>query len=1382
MEAARQHEAPDHEITVVGIGASAGGLAALKQFFSHVPDDSGLAYVVVVHLSPDRESHLADLLQPHVRMPVQQVTETLPLEKDHVYVIPPGCNLNTIDTHLRLSDLESRRRERAPIDHFLRTLATTHQGDAVAVILTGTGSDGTLGIKEIKGKGGLTVVQDPSEAEFDGMPQSAVASGMVDLVLPLARIPEQVLKYARTRPRIPVHTEDAGLEEAHRRHLQKIFALIRSRTGRDFTQYKQSTILRRIQRRMQMASEEELEGYVALLRENPDEIQALSDDFLVTVTSFFRDPEVFDHLAEEVFPALLRGSEEKDSVRIWSVGCATGEEAYSLAMLLVEVAGKMDVQPRLQVFASDLHEHSLKIAREGFYPGDIEAVVPPERLRRFFDHEKNGYRIRKELREIVIFAPHNLLSDPPFSKLDLISCRNVQIYLQREVQGHLMELFHYALNPDGYLVLGSAETIAGNDLFRLESKHHCLYRKRNVKGVEPRLPVFPIMRPTGRGGVGRPDDPEPVIAFGALHQRLVELYAPPSILVSPDNKVAHLSENAGRFLSAAGGEFTANIFRLVRQELRIELRTVLQKARESGRPVRSRPVAVSVNGHSSRFVISVSPATDGREEGYAIVVFEEVPAESAPPQSAATQSDPVAGELEAELDETKRQLQAIIEQHETYQEEMKAANEEMLSTNEELRSTLEELETSREELQSMNEELQTVNQENRHKVEELTQLSDDLRNLMAATDIATLFLDRDLRILRFTPRVEDLFSLRPADRGRPLSDFTNRLGYEELIDDARTVLRTLVPIEREVGDDNDRWYLARVLPYRSANERIEGVVLTFIEITDRKRSEEALRHSEERNRLLIEGARGYAIFMIDTEGRIASWNRAAKDLFGYDEEAAIGRPVAGLFAPESRAESFQEEMQAALEQGQAAGERWHRRNDGSRFWAGTVVTPLYRADGSSGGFTMLVRDDSERLAAEAARVHFQSLFESAPGLYVVVRPPDFEIVAASNAYLEATMTERDDIVGRPLLDMFPDNPAEPEADGASNLRASLQRVVTKRRADIMAVQRYPVRRPDSDRDFETRWWSVVNTPVFGPDGEFDYIIHRVEDVTAFILDMQQQDREEEGHRLLERRAETLEMDIALRAGELQRVNQQLVRLTETLEERVTERTEQMRRLASRLTMAEQEERRRISQILHDDLQQLLYGVQMKMAGIRQKLEDGNNQSIAEEFGQMRDWISRGIEKTRSLTVDLSPPILKSEGLVGALLWLQRQMEELHGLRVAIQAENDERFLDEDLRVLLFQIVRELLFNVKKHAGVDHATVELVFNEDQVSISVSDEGRGFEADALEEFAEQAESFGLISARERMRLIGGGMEVWAQPGNGTRVVLHAPIPAGVLKTGH
>ena len=1347
MEPQKQRLEPDVEVqpseeanrpTVVGIGASAGGLSALKAFFAHVPEESGLSFVVVVHLSPEHESHLADLLQPHVKMPVTQVTDEPALEPNRVYVIPPGQNLDTIDTHLRLTKLEERRIERAPIDHFFRALAGTHDGHSVGVILTGTGSDGTLGIKEIKEKGGLTVVQDPNEAEYDGMPQSAIATGLVDLVLPLAEMPEKILRFARTRPRIAVPEDEKALGDGQRQILQKIFAQIRARTGRDFTRYKRSTILRRIQRRMQLAHIEELADYLAWLRDEPDEVRALADDFLITVTNFFRDPEVVEWLEQEVVPELFEGKGPGETVRVWSVGCATGEEAYTVAMLLLEEAARHEAPPEIQVFASDLHEHSLQKAREGFYPGDIETDVSVERLRRFFIKENGGYRIRKEVREHVVFAPHNLLGDPPFSKLDLIACRNVLIYLQRAVQRDVLDLFHYALNPDGFLLLGTSETVDRSELFRTESKTHCIFRKRNVPAPEPQLPVFPIthLRPPGEPAERNGQEGEP-LAYGALHQRMVEWYAPPSLIVNPDYQVVHFSEHVGRFLVHPGGEPTTSVFKLVREELRIELRAALHAAREKGQATRSKPIAVEIDSDVRHVVLSVQPAQTSEQEGFVLVIFDEAEValfdggEADPPAaeadggtSGAATQDATLREMEAELDLTKQRLQAIIEEYETSQEEMRASNEEMQSTNEELRSTMEELETSKEELQSMNEELQTLNQENKHKVEELSQLSGDLQNLMAATAIATLFLDRQLRILRFTPQVEDLFNVRLTDRGRPLSDITHRLGYDELPADAEKVLRHLVPVEREVQDEKGRWYLTRVRPYRSADDRIEGVVITFVDITTRKEAEEALREAKAYAEKIVDSA-PEPLLVLTSDLRVQKANEAFYGHFQVRREDTEGRKIYDLGNGQWDIPALRKLIDEVLPDNDTFS-NYEVEHNFEQIGRRAMLVSGRRLDHAH-LILLSIRDITEQKQAEEAvresEARFRLMAETVPDI-LFTTTPEGEIDYISGQVEPFTGRRPEEIVDTAMW------PELLHPDDSERVETGWAEAVEERRPFEV---RYRLRHAEEGY----RWVIARARPVYDRGGTLVRWFGTITDVNALT-----------------------EAEEALR------------RLNETLEERIEKRTAQVRQLASRLTRAEQAERRRLSQILHDDLQQRLYGVQLKLSFIQRDAEAGNPERLAKNVSDAETWLDNAIGTTRQLTVDLSPPVLKTEGLVDALGWLVVQMEDLHNLEVEIEAEHAFYVPDEDLRVLLFQILRELLFNAVKHADVDRVTIALEDVDGHLAIRVVDEGHGFDVEAVAARAEQEGGFGLFSVRERLNLVGGRMEIDSAPGKGTCVTVHVP----------
>jgi two-component system, chemotaxis family, CheB/CheR fusion protein len=885
-------DSPPH-LTVVGIGASAGGLAALKILVSQIPADSGVAWVVVMHLSPTHESHLPELLQPHVGVPVRQVTETTELEPNQIYVVPPGANLNAVDTHLRLSEIEEQAAQRGPVDHFFRTLARTHDGHSVGVILTGTGSDGARGIREVKANGGITLVQDPEEAEYDGMPRSAISTGDVDAVLPLGKIIGAILSYIGTEPRLLADENETTGAGSKQRPIQKVLALIRARTSRDFSRYKRPTVLRRVARRMQLRQIEEMEAYLEVLDTNAAEIEALADDILITVTSFFRDPEVFEALAEHVVPRLFKGKGPADSIRVWSVGCATGEEAFSLAILLLEEAARHSAPPRIQVFATDLHEPSLARAREAVYAGGIEADVSPERLERFFQADSGGYRVRKNVRELVLFSQHDLLGDPPFSKLDLIACRNLLIYLQGDVQRDVRALFHYSLAADGVLVLSTSEAVDTSKLFRVENKEHRIFRRRPVIGAEARIPVFPLTRTRHANAIEKVEAHRS-ISPGALHERLAERYAPPSLLVDADDSILHLSERAGRFLAHPGGEPTVSVLKMVRKELRTALRAALRDARQKGGPgVESKPIPMSLDGEPGTVVLHVRPAPTSDAEGCVLIFFDERGAPAGQGSSAVEERKGEGGRvgaLEDDLIVAERRLRTTIEENEASQEELRASNEELESSNEELRATMEELETSKEELQSINEELQALNEENRHRMEELAQLSGDLQNLFVATDIATLFLDRELRIVRFTPKLAELFNVRPADQGRPIADLTHRLGYRDFMDDVRIVLDQLTAVEREVQDEKGRWYLTRMLPYRTPDDRIEGIVVNFIDISDRKRMEEELQNTKTFAEDIVK-AIDEPLLVLNGDLCVVAANPAFYEHFKVNPDRTIGRRV-----------------------------------------------------------------------------------------------------------------------------------------------------------------------------------------------------------------------------------------------------------------------------------------------------------------------------------------------------------------------------------------------------------------------------------------------------------------------------------------------------------
>jgi two-component system, chemotaxis family, CheB/CheR fusion protein len=984
------------KVPVVGLGGSAGSIEALQAFFTTMPAQSGLAFVVVIHLSPDHESSLTELLQRCTRMKVVKVENTLTVEPGTVYVIPPGKVLQSVDGELKLAPIPEGRARHVVVDIFFRTLADSHGAHAAAVVLSGLDGDGAIGIKRIKERGGLTVAQDPEQAVHGSMPRTAIDTGMVDWVLPVEDMPARLLSYFRLEQAVELPPEEPPAEPTaaarpEESELRDVLNFLRTRTGRDFSHYKRATVLRRLGRRMQVNGVDNLGSYLNCLRTRNGECAALLQDLLISVTNFFRDPDCFAALEAHI-PALFEGKGPNDAVRVWVVACASGEEAYSVAILLSEHARKLEAPPLIQVFATDLDEQAVRAAREAVYPGAIEADVSDERLRRFFLKEHKSYRVRRELRETVLFAVHDVLHDSPFSRLDMISCRNLLIYLTRDSQKRVMDTLHFALVPNGKLFLGSSESIDENTpLFTVVDKKHRIYAQRPTTRTGLPLPQAsatlaraaesqnltrhaPVM--AGRAfdmplgpvpSIGGPDSGKRDARGGGgwadVHLQLLERLAPPSVLVDSEFDIVHLSPSAGRFLQLAGGEPSRNLLRAVQAELRIDLRAALYQAGQQQQEVVMPPTTLSVAGGEVPTSVRVVPASEGGETLF-LVLFEVQPhgGETHDQKAARLEADPLARHLDAEIERLKSHLRETVEQYEASTEELKASNEELQAMNEEMRAATEELETSREELQSINEELTTVNQELKSKVDELSSSNSDMQNLMDATRIATIFLDRELRITRFTPAAVSLFNLIPGDIGRPLTDMATQLDYPQLGEDARRVLDRLVPIEREVGQSSGNWYLARLMPYRTSDDRIAGIVFTFIDITERKQAEEVRMWLS-----AVVSATTDAIISFALDGTILSWNSGAQRLFGYTAEEAIGQAIDMLSA------GGNEEQQHALAE-IAAGRGMEkldvvrRRKDGSQVHVALTLSPIKDPSGHVMAGTAMARDiTSARTSAEALR-------------------------------------------------------------------------------------------------------------------------------------------------------------------------------------------------------------------------------------------------------------------------------------------------------------------------------------------------------------------------------------------------------------------------------
>lgn len=843
---------------IVGIGASAGGLVALEQFLSHVPVDGGMAYVVVQHLDPTRAGMLVELLQRHTPLPVLQAQDLLMVEPNHVYVIPPGFDLTLLNGVLHLLAPSEPRGLHLPIDLFFKSLADDRQQNSIGVILSGMGADGTLGLRAIRQAAGACFVQDPASAQFDSMPRSAMDAGVADVVAPAEELPQKITAYVGRFQLASLSDKMALVDQksVDAGFLDKVIVLLRAQVGHDFSLYKKSTISRRIERRMGLHQLVRVEDYLRYLRENPSESALLFNELLIGVTSFFRDALVWEQLKKVVMPALLASHPNGAVLRAWVPGCSTGEEAYSLAMVFKEVLEEANAsQPwSLQIFASDLDKDAVASGRAGIYARSTTADVSEKRLDRFFIEDAGGYRVCNEIREMVVFAEQNLIVDPPFTRLDLLSCRNLLIYLESELQAKLIQLFHYSLNPGGVLVLGTAESIgsAANLFAPLDAKSRIF---RRLDAVARALPLgFPAAFVNSQArfanaALAHGHLPQAPNYQAAVEKLVLTCYAPAAVLVNDQGDMLYASGKTGNYLEPAIGKPSHNLFAMAREGVKQALSEAFYRAMRAMTEVKLKKVKINANGLTQYVDVVVQPLSEPADlRGMALVVFMDVPTPQ--PRRVRVSSNTALTEgarletLVQELQQSREEAKSTREEMQTSQEELKSTNEELQSANEELQSTNEELTSSKEEMQSMNEELQTVNHELQAKVGELSRASNDMKNLLDSTEIATLFLDDLLHVRRFTPQAVRVIKLIPGDAGRPITDIVTDLVYPEMVTDAQEVLRTLVFLERDIPTQDGRWYKVRTMPYRTQENRIDGLVITFMDISASKKLEAQLRAAQ----------------------------------------------------------------------------------------------------------------------------------------------------------------------------------------------------------------------------------------------------------------------------------------------------------------------------------------------------------------------------------------------------------------------------------------------------------------------------------------------------------------------------------------------------------
>lgn len=987
---------------IVGIGASAGGLEALEKFFTHLPGNSPkITFVIIQHLSPKHKSIMASLLSKYTQMKVLEIADGMAVEPGRIYLNPPNKNVTIFKGVLQLLEPHKKDGINLPIDFFFRSMAEDMGEKTICIVLSGTAADGTQGIKAVKGAGGMVMVQEPGSAKYDGMPRSAINTGLVDFILPVEQIPPELGRYIK-HPYIE-GTHSLHLSESQSKNcIMKVFGHIRSATGHDFSNYKQNTIRRRIERRMAVHQIDTLSQYVLYLQKTPVEVETLFKDLLIGVTNFFRDSEAFDIIEKKVIPELLASRPADSTLRVWIVGCYTGEEAYSMAILFSEAMERLNKHYNIQLFASDIDSDAIDAARAAVYPDSIAADVSPERLSRYFVKENNIYKVKKQIREMVVFAVHNIIKDPPFSKIDLVSCRNLLIYMDAVLQRKILPLFHYTLNTHGFLFLGTAESIGDfADIFLPVNSKWKVFKHKKNHGVHD---LGHLSAPSYDNRIMPREDNEKkalsaVDISHAAERVILDNYSLPGVLIDEKLNIVQFLGDTDPFLSTPRGEATFEIMKMVREGLRYKLSSAITDASRQKKTITCDGLRINNNSQFRVVDIVVRPLMEKTfTQGYMLVLFDDktsngnktVPGgniENKP------EIDPCILRLEQELQATKEYLQTSIEELETSNEELKSTNEELQSVNEELQSTNEELETSKEELQSTNEELVTVNTELQKKVDELSEANNDINNLLASTEIGTVFLDLNLCIKRFTPAITDIFNLIQSDAGRPISDITSNIQCENLFEKAEKVLRTLERYDAEVKSSKGAWYHMRIVPYRTNENVIDGVVITFVNVSKAKEIEFQLREKDAKVSYAQRFAKvGYWDW--DLEINKVTWSDQMYHICGLDEKSSqLARDtLEKLVYPEDKHLLSEETIKKTvkIEGGYQADFRIIRQNTGEikyiRSWGETIFDSQKNPIHIKG----IVQDITEFKEMEAAlidaREKWRSLSECTPDTIMMLAP------------------------------------------------------------------------------------------------------------------------------------------------------------------------------------------------------------------------------------------------------------------------------------------------------------------------------------------------------------------------------------------------------------
>ena len=1010
-------------VPIVGIGASAGGLEAFQQLFEEMPSDSGMAFIIVQHLDPTHKSMLVDLIDRFTQMQVYQIEDGMQVKPNCIYIIPPNHDLAIQNDVLELKEPAAARGFRLPIDYFFRSLAEEKRENAICIILSGTGSDGTLGLRAIKEEGGLAIVQDPASAKYHGMPHSAIATGLVDLILSPEEMPAQLSNYVTQALRsndkrmIPASLQSNDA-------VQKIMMILRTETGHDFSQYKHNTIGRRIERRMVVNKISSIDDYVTYIRQNIDEADILFRELLIGVTSFFRDKDAFEMLIRKAFPIVFDNRMIDEPIRVWVTGCATGEEAYSLAIALQEYMEKRDIDREVQIFATDIDSDAINKARQGLYPHNIAADISSDRLDRWFIKEDNHYQVVKQIRNMVVFAIQSVIRDPPFSRLDIISCRNVLIYLGSELQRKVLTLFNYALRPGGILFLGTSESLGDSIQYfdEIDRRTKLFRRIRQSSRVRGRPFNFSHSLPDSIQNKHASTD-KTVSNQEITERQLLDDFTPPSALINEKNHIIYMHKQLGQYLNLPEGEAEFDIFKMADQSLRIPLTIALRRAREQNIEVVQKNIQIEIEDKSHTIDLIVRPVNASRlTKGWLLALFKDVDTIQTtdleiPASGNDTDYEQQLIQMEHELQSSRQYMQTLVEELETTNEEMTSTNEELQSANEELQSTNEELETATEELQSVNEELVTVNAELHAKIDELSHANNDLNSLLSTLDVGIIFVDLQLRIREFNPAVRQLVNLIDTDIGRPLAHIVANMEYTNLVRDAEEVLNTLIPFETELQTNDKKWYWMQIRPYRTMNNAIEGIVLTFTEITEQKRTEEELRtltRAFEQTASLI--------IVTDNTWHIEYVNPEFLSFTQYSLADVEGKHLRSL-----KVEASNQDLQTRLWETVEAGEDWFGefqtvKADGSPFWVNAAISPVTNDDGEIIQFVSIADNITERKSLEERLADadiYRMLARNLPGFAVLLFDEELRYLKVEGSALKDTGYDPKRMEGATLYDIAP---------------------------------------------------------------------------------------------------------------------------------------------------------------------------------------------------------------------------------------------------------------------------------------------------------------------------------------------------------------------------